>query len=372
MESFLLYTLIARKLAGEASPEELQLLQSHLTEHPQDQYLEEIVAAYWNNGKLNPGQDPGNNDEQEELHFQKILSEANKEEEEEQGLPLLPINLPRKRITRRVMYAAAAMLILSFTISLYYYLLPGSQQPKQLAVKEVLSKTASRSALELPDGTKVWLNADSKLVYGEDFNGKLRQVTLEGEAFFDVVKDSLRPFIVHTANLDIRVLGTAFNVKAYAVDPTIETTLIRGSVEVIRKDDPSSPKMILRPNEKLVYNKEEIHTPAEVTSKVPVVQRRHQQISIQHLPENTADSIRVETSWRFNRLIFDGETFEMLATKIERWYNVQIRFQDREVRNYRFKGVFEKETIDQALQALQLTAPFEYEMKNNVIFISKK
>ena len=371
MESFLLYTLIARKLAGEASPSELEQLQSYLIENPQDQYLEEIVSTYWNKGRHNPVVDYTSDEEQEELHFQKILTEANKEEmEADHMLPM--IQSGGKKKFGWTWYAAAAVLILSLSLSLYYYLLPTSPKPKQLAVKEVLSGTASRSVLELPDGTKVWLNADSKLVYGEDFNGDLRQVNLEGEAFFDVVKDSLRPFIVHTSNIDIRVLGTAFNVKAYAVDPTIETTLIRGSVEVIRKDDPSSPKMILRPNEKLVYNKEQIHTPVEVTSKVPVVQRIHQQISIHHLPENTADSIRVETSWRFNRLILDGETFEMLASKIGRWYNVDIRFEDKEVRHYRFKGVFEKETIEQALSALQLTAPFEYEIKNNIIYIRKK
>ena len=402
MDQGQLYTLIARKLSGEASEQELEQLHTHLANHPQQQYLENIIEDFWFSGKQL--MESTDEDQQEELHFRQILAEANKEEANKEEANKDEANkeeankdeankvfddkandnheeLPGdasatsirtvQRKSHRYWYAAAAVLVLSLSITLHYTL-PNKQQPKLPALKEVVSRSGSRSAMVLPDGTKVWLNADSKLVYGEDFNGKLRQVTLEGEGFFDVVKDPSRPFIVHTSTIDIRVLGTAFNVKAYAMDSTIETTLLRGLVEVIRKDDPSSPKLILRPNEKLVFNKEIPAPPHAVSTKVPVLERTHEKISIEHIRANTDDSIRVETSWRFNRLVFDGESFEQLAMKIGRWYNVNIVFEDEDVRSYRFRGIFEKETIEQALDALQLTAPFEYKINGRNIRIRKK
>ena len=98
-----------------------------------------------------------------------------------------------------------------------------------------------------------WLNADSKLTYDENFRGDYREVSLEGEAFFDVVKDKTRPFIIHTKTLDIRVLGTAFNVSAYESEKNTETALFRGSVEVTLHNNPEK-KIVLKPNEKLMVN----------------------------------------------------------------------------------------------------------------------
>src|SRR5439155_8152 len=115
----------------------------------------------------------------------------------------------------------------------------------------------------LPDGTQVWLNAESRITYSNTFNKSLREVNLEGEAYFDVTHDAAHPFIVHTSSIAIKVLGTAFTVKSYASDKTIEATLLRGSIEVVKNNDPSAPKVILRPHEKLVFNKEEKNSTAE-------------------------------------------------------------------------------------------------------------
>jgi ferric-dicitrate binding protein FerR (iron transport regulator) len=92
------------------------------------------------------------------------------------------------------------------------------------------------------------VNSGSKLTYEGNFKGNLREVRLDGEAYFDVVKDALHPFIVHTSGIDIKVLGTAFNVKAYKVDRTIEATLIHGSIEVINQNQPGAPKIMLKPH----------------------------------------------------------------------------------------------------------------------------
>ena len=108
----------------------------------------------------------------------------------------------------------------------------------------------------LPDGSTVWLNAGSRLTYDSLYGTTLREVTLSGEAYFDVVKNPKKPFIIHTGKINIRVLGTVFNVKSYPEEQTIETSLIKGSIEVSFPSQPSK-KIILKPNQKLIIDKTE-------------------------------------------------------------------------------------------------------------------
>jgi transmembrane sensor len=222
----------------------------------------------------------------------------------------------------------------------------------------------------LPDGSKVWLNSESRIEYNRNFNDTIREVTLEGEAFFDVVKDKTRPFIVHTSDIDIRVLGTAFNVKSYPKEPSIETTLIRGLIEVTNKNEPTSPKVILYPQNKLVFNKVAAPTqPASPQSKAIAL---HKPFAIAALPRNVADSALVETSWIYNKLIFDGETLRDNAAKMERWYGVKIKFRGDKVGNTPIRYPLANETVEEALKALQIIEPFNYKRNGNEIEISKK
>lgn len=272
------------------------------------------------------------------------------------------------------MYAAAiitvggALWIYSFSAKTV-----GNAHPPGEQVNEVIAEKGNRSTIILPDGSKVWLNADSRLTYREAFNNRVREVELEGEAFFDVAKDSVRPFIVHTSGIDVRVLGTAFNVKSYPGDATIEATLIRGMIEVIQKNDPSAPKFILHPHEKLVFNKEiSSHPQTAGTLTKKKTYTTEQNIAIAALPGNKADSLMSETAWRYNKLIFDGDSFRQLADKMERWYNVKINILDEKLLRYRFKGIFENETIEQALLALQLTNNFQYKIDKHEVEIFEK
>ena len=120
---------------------------------------------------------------------------------------------------------------------------------------EVAARPGVRTKVVLPDGTQVWLNSNSKLKYSPDFNLHSREVDLEGEAYFDVAKDMERPFIVHASTIDVRVLGTAFTIKSYPQDETIEATLLKGAIEISGRDNPGAPRIILKPDEKLVLNK---------------------------------------------------------------------------------------------------------------------
>ena len=375
-----LYLLVARKLAGEATDEELRDLQELMGADFDKEYLYEMLSAYW---KQEPDALSADDDNAQEVFNRIIRSAVHAQEnipegqiQQDYGIPNVCIPVQRKS-WKQWIYAAAAIIIIGGI--LWMYAIPGKHtdrldEPVGRQVSEVIAQKGSRSTLTLPDGSKVWLNADSRLTYHNSFNNSKREVELEGEAFFDVVKDTNRPFIVHTSGIDVKVLGTSFNVKSYPGDGTIEATLIRGMIEVVRKNNPSAPKMILRPHEKLVFNKE-ISTgsqPAISGNKAgKKMYAAEQDIAIALLPKGKADSLISETSWRYNKLIFEGDTFRQLANKLERWYDVKISIRDEKLLHYRFKGIFENETIQQALVALQLTNNFKYTISNNEIVIFK-
>jgi transmembrane sensor len=220
----------------------------------------------------------------------------------------------------------------------------------------------------LPDGTQVWLNAGSKLTYGKDFGTELREVTLSGEAFFDVVKDTAHPFVIHARNIDIRVLGTAFNVKSYPEDKTTETSLIRGRVEINIHNRPAE-KIILQPNEKLIVAAEpdsikSSPKPALVSATPPP------RVVLSDVQYDEQESVIVETSWMDNKLIFRDESFADLAVRLERWYGVEFVFTDPKLAALRFTGTFKGESLQVALRALKITGNFDYRIEQNTVIIS--
>lgn len=390
MEHQRLYELIARKLSGEANAAELQELQQHLQEQPADQYLYEMIATWWSqHAEL-----VQNEDAQEEDSFQRILqaantpsmaaypltsdSAANNNADNTDANVVVHEFAPVKKFYQQkwFRYAAVVAALAGLTALLWPFLFPPSPPNKTVAsqLNEVRAQSGNKSKLVLPDGTQVWLNGDSKLTYPGNFKQPYREVTLEGEAFFDVSHDTAHPFIVHTAGIDIRVLGTAFNVKSYQADATIEATLLRGSIEVAWPSDKTAPKIVLRPHEKLVVNKspEPGNTTPREKDTAGLSSLRAIPFYIVPVPGNRPDSTMKETSWLYNKLIFEGDTFSEVAEKMQRWYNVHITIRDEQLRHLRLKGSFEKETVREALEALQLTAPFEFTITGNEIMIERK
>lgn len=348
--------LVSRKLSGEATKEELVELEGLLKNSPNEEYFAALLQSYWGGYAPQPLVD-------RESHFRKILKVTDKKNDVTRSFKL--------KNPFFVKIAIAAGFIGLILFGYYLFNLKFSDKPDG---REVAAIRGSKSFVTLPEGSLVWLNSDSRIYYDKDFNKQTREVTLEGEAYFDVKKDSKRPFIVHTREIDIRVLGTAFNVKSYSGDKSVETTLIRGAVEITNKLDPTAPKILLKPLEKFTVSKDVLEnrkagymlqlSVTEIQKKIPIV-------SISPLKERVVDSTFIETSWMFNRLQFDGDSFEELSHKMERWFNVQIIFKDNSVSQSRLTGVFEDETIEQALKALQIIKPFKYKIKKNVVEISK-
>lgn len=364
-----IWNLLALKLSGEATSDELLELDSYLETSPGLKKVVSSIESYWNekNDFLNI------TDETEEERFHLILNAENEEDIKiEEGN--IPTEVKLKNPHKYTWLLAAASVIIIVALTLFFKAGIDLKSSSKTDIQQVFVKPGSKSKIILPDGTVVRLNSSSRLTYKNDFNKDVREVSLEGEAFFDVTKDAKHPFIVHTSNIDIRVLGTLFNVKSYEQDPTIETTLLRGSIEVFNKNDASAPKIILKPNEKMIFQKKKEDTDQAKNNAIHFSSANiipDENISISALPPDQPDSLKEETSWLYNKLIIDNDDFAEMAKKMERWYGVKIEIVSPSLKQYHFKGTFENETIQQALDALQLTAKFKYSINDNVVKINE-
>jgi len=202
-----------------------------------------------------------------------------------------------------------------------------------------------------------------------------REVTIEGEAYFDVIHNRQKPFIVRTTDITIKVLGTVFNVKAYPFEGSVETTLISGSLIVEKNSDNNKiEETKLLPNQRATYIRRQgtvflNDTDHESMKKVKVD-------NIEHIKGKVLLTKKVETdiftSWKDNRLVFRNEAFQSLVVRLERWYGVKIIILDDDLNNYHFNGTIENETIQDVLQFIDYTIPIDYTVKHNQITIKKK
>ena len=226
----------------------------------------------------------------------------------------------------------------------------------------------SKCTLVLSDGTKVWLNSGSKFKYPDQFLTKDRIVFLEGEAFFDVAHNPKRPFIVKTREINVKAYGTKFNVKSFPDENIIETALVSGSV-VVEKTDKTGKiirDMRMTPNQVVVYSMNQGEFQVKPTESHSEKQKKSEDKD-KIISPIEPETIQLATSWKDNKLSFKKEPLESLIIRMQRWFNVNITLKNDQIKNYTFTGTFDTETIEQALEALQLTFPFKYTIdKNNI------
>jgi ferric-dicitrate binding protein FerR (iron transport regulator) len=270
-------------------------------------------------------------------------------------------------------YAAAILVTASLTIFTSNYFTPKHPDVNQVVYNSIETSSGAKSLVTLEDGTKIWLNAHSKLIYPNRFVGGQRIVKLEGEGYFEVAKEKTRPFRVETSGLSINVLGTTFNLKSYPEEGLIETTLIEGEIVLNKIIEGQEDQNLLRlkPNQKATFVKkdgllltDEIHA-----ANIPVTeieQRSSEKLVIAEIAD-----LEPVVAWKDDRMVFKNETFESIAVKLGRRYNARFDFIDKEVKQYRFSGVFEEISIDQALKALQFASQFSFEINQDVITIKK-
>lgn len=186
----------------------------------------------------------------------------------------------------------------------------------------------------LDDGTQIWLNAGSTLRYPEKMDGDTREVYLEGEAFFDVAKDKLHPFIIHTSHMDTKVLGTSFNVQAYADQKNQEVAVVTGKVNV--RSIKTNKNIYVIPGQKAVLvNKQQLEAESNV-------------------------DLETISTWRKNILTFDNSTVQEAVSTIERNYNVSVKLQDSKLKEFKIKASFEKLTHEQIIKLLCKTIDASY------------
>jgi transmembrane sensor len=369
------WTLLAKKLSKEANSEELQKLQAILLSNPDLHPQADMLKEMWQQGLIR------NNIGSEAAYMRHIMKhkdeffveenhiEANNGDAvDERDGGFFHALFSKKRLT---VFTIGVLVILSTAA---IYLLTQKSDPKLPAeerISSIVTKNGNRTKVVLPDGSQVWLNAGSKLDYDHStFNKELREVSLNGEAYFDVTKNHEKPFIIHTKKMDIKVLGTVFNVRTYSDEKISEAALINGSIEVTLKDR-KDQKIILKSNEKISIANEE-PTPAikehkgmrAKTSPLPIPQ-----IVVEELKPNPSSNIIGEIAWTQNKLYFEDESLEDIGLRVERWFGKKVTIANESLKNIHYTGNFENESLEEVLSYLKLSRSFNFRLGNNNVVI---
>jgi ferric-dicitrate binding protein FerR (iron transport regulator) len=214
----------------------------------------------------------------------------------------------------------------------------GQQKPNNIqhfAMQEIKTPAGVRSQVVLPDGTHVWLNAESTIKFKVPFDQRSRDITLQGEAFFDVFKDPDIPFIVNSGSVNVKVLGTRFNCKAYADEQHLEVVLAEGMVSLNTNGNQTGDAVIMKPGDRAVYDKTTNQT------------------------SFTNGSVAKYIEWHNGKLIFDETPMPEVAIELGRWFGVEILINDAQIRNYKLTTTFENESLHQILELIKLSSPVE-------------
>jgi ferric-dicitrate binding protein FerR (iron transport regulator) len=362
-----LWELISLKLAGEAQPSELTELESYLQDHPEESLKAETLINLWNarhHSVIRKKEAFNRHLQRLSNHLSEpVLKYENTEWEDEE----VPDDKIRHRWykPRNIIWAGGVAASLIAILFLLPILKGEKNEVRSNALHTVSTKRGAKSKVQLPDGTQVWLNADSRIIYNEDFSGNTREVNLTGEAYFDVVRDENRPFIIHTSAIDLKVLGTAFNVRSYAEEMNTETSLIRGLVEITLVKSEDHKKIILKPNEKLIVNNIDatvIKNNHDKRSQIPIM-------TLGKVSYKNTNSGAVETLWIENKLAFDDEPLEDIALKVERWYDVKVSITDEKLKKESYTATFEDKTLQEVMEALRAGGGFQYVIRNNEVTI---
>lgn len=242
--------------------------------------------------------------------------------------------------------AAMLVLVLGLGFLSYYWF---NRSNKNF---EALAATNQKVFKVLADGTRVWLNKQTTITYNHDFGKRQREIFLDGEAYFDVVKNSEVPLFIHAGDIDIEVKGTAFNVNAYHGTHQVQVALVRGAIAVTDRQN-AGHSVLLKPNEKLVFIPKTI-TQSESNFQVMAIK---------------PNLLNREISWTTDTITFIKEKLKDLALRLEKKYDVKIDIKSEVLKEKRFSGTFTNQTLQQALDALKLSYPFTYTINNRWVTI---
>lgn len=284
-------------------------------------------------------------------------------------------NQRKKRGVRYLIFLkiAAGFALFGFVYLWYLRSYDSSGDSAEIGVVKEVYQTikGEKKTFTLTDGTSVTLNSDSRLQIDAEFGKSNRQVFLEGEAYLEVKKDTDKPFLLHTNEFDIRVLGTSFNVKSYPDELASEALLIEGIIELKSKGK-NENSIIIKPNQKITIYKNGLAAAPKLTiNKIQKSKADVKEIAIQDIRHNANNEI-LDILWKENKLAIVDQDFNEVKNVLERWYDVNITLEGEVIRNYRFTATFREESIDQVLNALKEVKPFKYKTDGKNITIYEK
>jgi ferric-dicitrate binding protein FerR (iron transport regulator) len=245
----------------------------------------------------------------------------------------------RKNFLKVLMRAAAILMLPVLGFGLYMsFKYQSVRHVQTYAYQTVFSSVDAITKVTLPDGSNVWLNHSSSLKYPSMFSGNSRYVELNGEGYFEVVHNSKIPFIVKAGEIQIKAIGTEFNVMAYPDDYRIETSLVNGSVEVNRTgpDGKSITLLKMKPTDLAIFNKSD----KEINCRTVRDERYY--------------------SWKDGKLVFNKEPIGEVARKLSRWFNVDIQVKDHELLELTYTATFVNETLPQVMELMAMVSPISY------------
>ncbi|WP_337940354.1 FecR domain-containing protein [Parabacteroides sp.] len=241
-------------------------------------------------------------------------------------------------------YQIAAVFLFFLGMGYWFGFSNRSSQPELLVRNQLITAKGSKGKFSLPDGTIVWLNSESSLSYPEQFAGEKRTVNLNGGAYFEVVKNTERPFIVRTGDIDIEVLGTSFNVSAYSSHESIETALLTGSVKITGTG--MDKDIFLKPDEVFEYEKTN-----HISSVKPV-------------------NASLYADWIKDRLVFDNTRLSDILISMEGWYNIEIVCPEKFAQSTQMSFTIRQENIEEILKAMSFIAPIRYRIEGEKAYIT--
>jgi transmembrane sensor len=316
-ESFL--KLLTRKLANELTADEQQQFDEACTNHPEYQKISEGLLTTAPTAQQQP-----------HAALKKAWQQIAQAEEQIPAQPTHRLNTYWLKI--------AGAIFIFISAGLFFYL---NQKPGETAALLSLNSTSQKFYKTLDDGTTICLNRNSVIQYNTDFGKTKREISLQGEAFFDVAKNPAVPLFIHVGNVTIQVKGTAFNVSQQAKQ--IAIALIRGHIVVSNK---ANEQVALNPNQQLIATGNLFKkSPLDTTLKVAA------------------------TNWTRDSLVFKKEKLMNLALLLEKKYEIKILIKSEKLKVKRFSGVIRKEQLTEALDALKLSYPFSYVVSNKVVTI---
>ncbi len=240
----------------------------------------------------------------------------------------------------------AAIILLACSLTFLFYKFKSESSLHNLKYTSVTSPFGTRKLTTLIDGTTVWLNSGSKLTFSNQFNKQLREVELDGEAFFEVTKNHEKPFIVNIGGLKTKVLGTSFDIQAYANSDDVKVALVTGKIWLTT---PDQKHKILTPNQSISYNK-----------------KKHR------LSELIKANTTKYAAWKDGELIFNNEPLPDVCKSLERTFNLKISIENKELSAIRINGVFMvSDTPKEILEELCKLIYARYKIQSNEVTLAR-